>query len=83
MSGIHWWYIGGQRRSQVWYWKGVQTGRIPAYGTDQSHWYRDPKTYGNDCMIMRTDLDDDVSNDGWFNWLCSDSGRYVCEKKLN
>ena len=68
--GAHWW-IGGQQRSQVWYWTGVQTGRIPAYGTDQSHWYYDPKYYRSDCMYMWTDGDDDISDDGLFNILGS------------
>ena len=81
MSGRRWWWIGGQRRSQVWYWTGVQTGRIPAYGTDQSHWYSDSKN-DDDCMFLWTDGDDDISDDGWYNFgLCSDIGNYICEKK--
>ena len=79
--GSHWW-IGGERRSQVWYWTGVQTGVIPAYGTDQSHWYFDPKTHINECMLLWTDGNDDISNDGWFNTLsCSSGLNYICEKK--
>ena len=78
------WWIGGQRRSQVWYWTGVQTGKIPAYGTDQSHWYYDPKN-DYDCMFLWTGGDDDTSNDGWFNNNgagCSGMYPYICEKKF-
>lgn len=78
-------WIGGEKRSSIWYWTGMITGRIPENGTPDSGWHGNGSGHsdsaGNDCLYYQTSTN--PSNVGWnAHYRCTTALKYICEKSI-
>lgn len=80
------WWIGGQKKSDVWYWVGIQTGPVPENKSPNSDWQNaHNESTESTCMYYRTGGAYSYLNMGWDSSVsepCTMDMYYICERKL-
>ena len=80
-SSTNWW-IGGEKISGVWYWRGIYTHRIPSLSSSDHDWHKNHRSsYESTCLHYQ------ISGvHGWqshnHNGSCREEMKFVCEKAI-
>ena len=85
VSTSRYWWIGGEKISGTWYWKGITTSKVPINRSADSGWHYGHGDFDESPCMYYVTYGSDGSGNGWDSHsghACSVNTYFICERRL-